>query len=95
MLRISHYLGIELTTFFSGSAGNRTRASGSVAKNIRDQIQGKRGSFKKFIPHAFQKVKLSLRLTKHYSMKAYGGSRCIDQRFLDLGTSMKWGYAVA
>jgi hypothetical protein len=33
------------------------------------------------------KVKMSVCLIEHYAMKAYGGSGCIDPRFLDLGTS--------
>jgi hypothetical protein len=36
------------------------------------------------------KLKLSLCLTKHYTFKTYGGSGCIDPRFLDLGTSWRW-----
>jgi hypothetical protein len=29
-------------------------------------------------------------VAKHYAMKAYGGSGCIDRHFLDLGTSSRW-----
>jgi hypothetical protein len=36
------------------------------------------------------KVTSSLCLTKHYAIKTYGGSGCIDPRFLDLGTSWRW-----
>jgi hypothetical protein len=32
---------------------------------------------------------LSLCLTKHYAMNAYGGSGCIDPRFYDLGNSAR------
>jgi hypothetical protein len=32
------------------------------------------------------KIKLSLCLTKHFTMKTYGWSGCIDPRILDLGT---------
>jgi hypothetical protein len=28
-------------------------------------------------------------LIKHYAMKAYGGSGCIDPHFLDIGTSKR------
>jgi hypothetical protein len=30
------------------------------------------------------------KVIKHYAMKAYGGSGCIDLRILDLGTSWRW-----
>jgi hypothetical protein len=37
------------------------------------------------------KAKLSLCLTiKHYAMKTFGGSWCIEPRFLDLGTRWRW-----
>jgi hypothetical protein len=35
------------------------------------------------------KVKLSLCLTKYYAMKAYGGNRCIDSHFPELGISWR------
>jgi hypothetical protein len=36
-----------------------------------------------------KKVKLSLCLIKHYAMKTYKGTGCIDQRFLGLGPNWR------
>jgi hypothetical protein len=38
---------------------------------------------------AKEEVKLSLCIIKHYTIKAYGGSRCIDKRSPDVGTSWR------
>jgi hypothetical protein len=39
------------------------------------------------------KVKLSLCLTKHHSMKTYWGSGDISSRILDLGTRWRWVFS--
>jgi hypothetical protein len=38
----------------------------------------------------FRKIKVSLYLTKHYTMKTYVGDGYIDIRFLDLNTNLSF-----
>jgi hypothetical protein len=73
--------------FFCGYKVPRGQRDGSLRPYSR---LSRPGGHKISYEYYEVKVKLSLCLTKHYATKAYGGSGCIDSRFLDLGTSWKW-----
>jgi hypothetical protein len=76
----------------SGSAGNRTRTSRSVARKLYVKLQTvSESSPRLFIRNKVQKVNVFLWLSKYILRhESLWGNWCIDPRVLDLGISWRW-----